>query len=252
MDYIVKEIYKPSYNELLSIAELWSKSFGDEKKFVFEFYKKMPVHSTVCCYADEILVGITVLLSLELAYYGYAVCTDADFRGKGICRRIHEYIKEKCDREGYEYFIHPADDSLVSFYEKLGMKAVLSSYEICISPDNSLKVCEIDAGEYAFMRYLYFGGCCFHSWSQEALSFFGECGIRYLTCTIDGVDCAAAVDSGTILELCAPEELVGKCAGAFLSDGDGRVRFLTQPSHVDAPCLMSFSGRYAYFNLFFE
>ena len=247
MDFKVFEIYEPTSE----VAELWESSFGDGREFIFEFYERMPVHSTVICTADGKTVGMTLLLSLSGAYYGYAVCTDSTFRGKGICRRIHEYIKEKCEREGMEYFIHPAEPTLVAFYEKLSMKPVLSSYEIKAFGDPSLMVREIDPMEYAFIRDLYFGGYRYYPWSESALSYMKECGIKFLSCTVDGVECAAAVDGRTVLELCAPEELFGRCAGAFI-EGEGKVRLFVTPNHIDEVSLMSFSGKDCYFNLFFE
>lgn len=247
MDFLVFESDKPTPK----IASLWESSFGDSPKFIYEFYEKMPVHSTVVCTADGAVVGMTVLISIEGAYYGYAVCTDEKYRGNGVCRRIHEYIKEKCEREGMEYFIHPAEDSLVSFYEKLSMKPVLSSYEVAVMADPAIKARKIDAREYAFIRDLYFGGYRYYPWDERSLSYMSECGIELLSCTVDGIECAAAVDGNTILELCAPEDLFGRCAGAFI-EGEGTVRIFVQPNHIDSVALMSFSGKNTYFNLFFE
>ena len=247
MDFKVFETDKPTPE----IVSLWASSFGDSPEFIYEFYEKMPVHSTVVCTADGVIVGMTVLIFVDGAYYGYAVCTDKAYRGKGICRRISEYIKEKCEREGMEYFIHPAEDSLVSFYEKLSMKPVLSSYEVAVKADPTLKVREIDPAEYSFLRDLNFGGYRYYPWDERSLSYMKECGIKLLSCTVDGIECAAAVDGDTILELCAPEELYGRCAGAFI-EGEGTVRIFVQPNHIDSVTLMSSSGKDTYFNLFFE
>ncbi len=254
MEYTVREIIEPSEIEMQGIIRLWNSSFGDSEEFIRSFYEKMPIHSTICIIAEDIPVSMSVLISVGSGYYGYAVCTFEEYRGRGLCRRIHEYIKEKCKRENREYFIHPADSSLEVFYKKLGMTPVLSSYEVrCISY-NGEKVRQIPAPEYMRIRDLFFGGYRYYPWSESALSFMSENGIEFYYADIDGFECGAAVDGGRVIELCAPDHLMGKAASAFIPDTEitGYVRFLTEHNHMDETALMSFSGEYAYFNLFFE
>ncbi|MBE6588263.1 MAG: GNAT family N-acetyltransferase [Ruminococcaceae bacterium] len=254
MEFEIREILSPDEKELTKIASLWSDSFGDSLEFICDFYNKMPIHSTVCIFCKDIPVSMAVLLCVGEGYYGYAVCTHRDYRGKGLCKGIHEYIKEKCQREGKEYFIHPADESLEGFYERLGMTTVASCYEVRTVAYENERVRRISASEYARIRDLYFGGFRYYPWKSEALSFMEENGTEFLSVEIDGIECAAAREGSVILELCAPDHLFGKSASSFLTGGEylGKVRFLSPPNHLDAPAVMSFSGREVYFNLFFE
>lgn len=254
MEYRLRELTHPSDDELLKIARLWSASFGDSGQFIYDFYKKMPVHSTVCVYFGDIPVSMAVLLCVGDGYYGYAVCTNEAHRGRGLCRMVHGFIKEKCEKEEKEYFIHPATDELTGFYTRLGMRSVLSSYEVRTLAYAASKVKKCTPEEYFRVRDLYFGGGRFYPWSVSALSFMAEGGIDLLVSCIDGEECAAAVEGDTVIELCAPDHLSGKAAMTFLSGENafGKVRFLAPADHSAPAALMSFSGKDAYFNLFFE
>lgn len=251
MDFIIRDIEKPTEAELSQILSLWSEAFGDSEEFIRSFFEKMPLSSVFCAIDGEKIVSMAVLLDVAGAYYGYAVSTLKEYRGMGLCRKIHGYIRDKCEREKREYLIHPADLSLVSFYEKMGMKAVSSYYEASVAPSEGVKTREIDAFEYFYMRDLYFGGGHCALWGVDALSFMCTEGIAFISAYIDGVECAAAVDGDIILELCAPEDLFGRAASAFLPDG-GKVRLFSAPNHLDPVGIMSFSGRELYFNLFLE
>lgn len=251
MDFVLRDIIKPTEIELLKIASLWSEAFGDSAEFIRSFFERMPISSTVCALDGENIVSMAVLLDAEGAYYGYAVSTLREYRGRGLCRWIHKYIREKCEKEGREYIIHPADSSLVRFYEGMGMKAHSSYYEVTVAPSRGAKVRSIDAFEYAYMRDLYFGGYRYFPWGVDALSFMKEEGTAFLSAEIDGAECAAAVDGDTILELCAPENLSGKAASAFLPNG-GKVRLFSSANHIDPVGIMSFSEKDIYFNLFLE
>lgn len=254
MKYILEEIKTPNDQYFSKIVSLWSRSFGDDTEYIESFYKNMPVYSTVCILCGHNVVSMAVLLKGDGYYYGYAVCTDSEHRNKGLCKSIHGYIKEKCEREEVEYFIHPADASLEGFYTRLGMTVVASQYEVKTLSYDIEKVSECSASDYMRIRELYFGGFNYYPWSEKALSFMKENGIFFLVSYIDGVECAAAVEGERILELCAPDYLLGRSASAFLKGSAklGAVRFMSEPNHMDAPSVMSFSGKSAYFNLFLE
>ncbi|MBQ4067532.1 MAG: GNAT family N-acetyltransferase [Clostridia bacterium] len=254
MDYIINEIRSADEATLSQIAALWIDSFGDTEEFVFDFYKNMPVHSTVCAVIEGRVASMAVLLSVGEGYYGYAVCTSEKHRGNGLCRAIHNYIREKCISEGREYFVHPASSALCSFYKKMGMTEALSYYEVPVSSRGDLKASRIGAEEYFSIRELYFSGDAYYPWSASALRMMEENGTVFLSAYIDGICCAAALEEETITELCAPDHLTGLACSAFLSHcgTEGKVRFFTSPDHASQCALMSFSGNALYFNLFFE
>lgn len=254
MEYVLREVSPLDRSLLDGIFSLWEECFGDDREFTAAFYGKMPIHSTICIYFGDIPVSMAVLLSVGAGYYGYAVCTSPDHRNKGLCKKIHGYIREKCEKEGKEYFIHPASESLVSFYGSMGMSPVLSSYEVRTVGYAVKEPGSVDAGEYERIRDLYFGGTpTYFPWNSAALSFMAENGIKYLSFDVDGIECAAALDEGGIIELCAPDYLSGRAAMAALSEmGGGYVRFFGEYDPRDSVALMSFSGQSVYFNLFFE
>lgn len=239
------------------ITGLWHECFGDTKEYISSFCKGMPVKSFVCGYADGTLASLTVLIrpSKEYSgYYGYAVCTSKNHRGKGYAGQLHKYIESKCNDIGFDYFLHPATRELEGFYRRLGMKTVSSFFEIVTASYPVARVRSIRAAEYLHIRDTYFGGFLYCPWSVASLDFMQKDGVRFLGATVDGVECAAAVSEDTVLELCAPEYLQGKAAAAFLSDSAtvGSVRFVCEPNHVDRAAIMSLSGKWMYFNLFLD
>lgn len=254
MNYYIRELKTLTESELLGICDLWSSSFGDDKEFITSFYEKMPVHSTVCCFFEDIPVSMAVLLRVGSAYYGYAVCTLESHRRKGLCRLIHNYIREKCEAEGIEYFVHPASEELSAYYLKLGMKPVLSYFEVRTISFDKETVLDSSPEEYARIRDLYFGGNNYYPWDVSALQFMKDNGVSFKTAFICGCECGCALEGNTIIELCAPEYLSGNASSAFLlgSGKLGNVRFFTEVNHIDNTALLSFSGNSAYFNLFFE
>ena len=254
MEYIVREILEPTENELYGICNLWSECFSDDIDFIKDFYRNMPVHSTVCCFFNDIPVSMAVLLDAGKGYYGYAVCTREDHRKKGLCRRIHDYIREKCESEQREYFVHPATEDLCSYYKRMGMKESLSYYEVRTVSCDIADTFTVDPSEYSRIRELYFGGYSYYPWCDKALENLVFHGLELRGAYIDGCECAAAVEGDTILELCAPDYLYGKAACAFLYGRStvGKVRFMSEATPFDRTALMSFSGSYIYFNLFFE
>jgi len=134
------------------------------------------------------------------------------------------------------------------------MQEVLYSYEVVTVSYDLVPVKSLTAEEYFRARDLDFGGFCFYPWSVEALRFMQDCGIEFAGAYIDGQLCAAAIDNGKIIELCAPDYLQGKACSALLHESmqRGTVRFLCDPYPEGHAALMSFSGKPAYFNLFLE
>ena len=254
MDIVYKEIAAPDEKQLSVIAGLWSEAFGDGEDFILDFYENMPVEFTSCIFYEEDLAAMAVILSVGEGYYGYAVATKKAYRKRGLCRELFSRIRERCEREERELFIHPADEGLSLFYRRLGFFEVLSSYEVKTASYPIAPVRRLMPFEYFRIRDLYFGGSSYYPWSTEALSFMEKNGIAYYGAYIDGEECAAAVADGVIIELCAPEYSCGKACSAFLQEvgSFGTVRFLTPASHGGDCAVMSLSGKDAYFNLFFE
>ncbi len=254
MDIEYRELAAPDESQLSMIASLWGQAFGDEKDFVLDFYKKMPVEFTAAVFCNGELASMAAILSVGEGYYGYAVCTREALRGNGLCKKLFEGIKEKCERDKRELFIHPATESLSLFYRRLGFTEVLSSYEVKTPGYGICNVTKCSPAEYYRIRDLYFGGGSYYPWSVGALAFMNENGTSYFSAIIDGEECAAAISDGVIIELCAPEYNCGKACSAFLQNenGMGRVRFLTPASHGGEVAVMSLSGKDVYFNLFFE
>lgn len=91
----------------------------------FFFSAAYPHVRCVECRIDEALAGAAYLMPVTVCgmpgYYGYAVGTFPAYRGRGVCREIHRFILDLCDRENACYFLHPASAMLFPMYTGFGL-----------------------------------------------------------------------------------------------------------------------------------
>ena len=249
----VKFTESPCGENLFGIIKLWSEVFGDDESFISKF---------VCCgdYAGAVVaeyenktVGMAHLISLEgnrKAYYCYAVATDADYRGRGICKEILEFIKEKCRAENAALFLHPATDSLAAYYRKHGFAPIAYSYTMECEGDGG-KVHQISASEYKRIRDFQFDGYGYYGWSEDMLELSG---LSFISFDIDGEYMAAALYGNKIYELCAPPHLQGQAArrAASASGSATVVMSADSPACAQVSVMAYNCSEFSYFNLFLE
>ena len=80
-----------------ALRHLWKQCFGDEDAYVSLFFdRRFSPEQTLTAWVDDTLVGAVYLLEAEVdghpLWYGYAVGTLPEYRGRGISRRLHETI----------------------------------------------------------------------------------------------------------------------------------------------------------------
>jgi hypothetical protein len=67
----------------------------------------------------------------------YAVCTDPEYRGRGLAGRLIEYAEDIIDGAGGISIVSPSEESLVGYYERLGFEPHFMVREAAAFADGS-------------------------------------------------------------------------------------------------------------------
>lgn len=200
-----------------AVSALWSLSFGDSEEYIWQFCQDMPLIGAVLARDREHVVGMALLLQPDSAkdiYYGYGICTHPDNQGQGICRRIHEKICAVCARRAAGYFVHPADASLISLYERLGLEILQWEDQRIVTTDRVIPHALLTPEKYARIRHRYFASSGLCAWDERALRFMCEQGYTAVGFSVEGTDCAAFLleEERIVCEICAPDFLLERAA----------------------------------------
>ena len=128
------------------IVSLWSKVFKDSEEEIIFFLDNCKNYKCLGLFEGETLASMLFLVDCtycnKQGYYIYAVATDENFRNKGYSTSLLHYAKEL--NENFLWLI-PANDNLISFYQKRGFSVLLYSdcdYENSVSFNQSDKITE--------------------------------------------------------------------------------------------------------------
>lgn len=126
---MVREVTKSEYNQIVSI---WNMCFGDLKDDIESFLLMHEENSVfvgkyILVGGEEILASFLSLIpaklklnnSLQDCYYVYAVCTHPDYRKRGYCEEMLEYIRNKYFKDMPGFFV-PQESYLIDYYNKRG------------------------------------------------------------------------------------------------------------------------------------
>ncbi len=128
----LSDVRYPSVDEYGSLKALWLKCFDDAPSVVDRFFENVVTpENTVAVFEGETAVSVLYMVENTIknngvnykAFYIYAVCTDPDFRGRGLMKKCFDFLFEISKERGVHYlFLVPASESLFKMYEKLGFK----------------------------------------------------------------------------------------------------------------------------------
>lgn len=108
------------------IISLWSETFGDSREAVEGFFAAFPhCISYVAVENGQVVAmahALPQLLSPDTkAAYLYAVATDKNHRGRGLCRTLMAFAETDLKARGFgACVLTPGEPSLFRFYENLG------------------------------------------------------------------------------------------------------------------------------------
>lgn len=126
------EIRHPRVREYDSLKALWLKCFDDSADVVERFFEYgVTPENVIGAFTDNKAVSVLYMVESEIANNGvsykalyiYAVCTDPDYRGKGLMKKCFDFLFGLAKERGVDYlFLVPADAGLFDMYEKLGFR----------------------------------------------------------------------------------------------------------------------------------
>lgn len=117
---------------LSQVMDLWAEAFGDDKKYI-EIFLAFQIKDRFSYIVSEegVVIGMSHVFpcevhTLEEDYkfaYIYAVATRSSHRKQGIAKEMMRFIEEDLRGQNYHgIFLFPADDSLFSYYQKIGFQ----------------------------------------------------------------------------------------------------------------------------------
>ncbi len=149
-------------SDLDQIINIWSASFGDSKEFILSLAENCClIKRGVCAVSDgEARAFMFAFDGLEIAgrraSYIYALCTQSEYRRRGLGRAVVLYAAQQAKERGSELvFLRPADKKLAAWYSSaIGALPFASSQTEKITPSlpARFKAVEISSGEYLESR----------------------------------------------------------------------------------------------------
>ena len=152
-------IKHPQPENIPALTDLWMQAFGDSREFIERFFCT-GFSQDRCLLAEEDSQLLAVLYWFDCLWEGkkiaylYAIATDQNHRGKGICKALMEYTHEQLAAGGYRgALLVPANEGLVKLYGKTG-------YSVCCpvstpATEVPANIQEISADAYRALRGAY-------------------------------------------------------------------------------------------------
>ena len=148
----------PTREQIPALRSLWKKAFGDTDEFLDLFFSTAYAPRRCRCITlqGQVVAALYWFLchDAEESYaYIYAVATDPDFRGQGLCRQLMESTHELLKEQGYAgAVLVPGEPELFSMYEKMGYSLLSGADRFSVTAGDPIPVRQIPLEEYAAAR----------------------------------------------------------------------------------------------------
>lgn len=164
---------------------LWQQVFGDEATFVDSFFLSIPNLRSYIALADGQVVSAFHLLPCSIVckdkmllrgWYLYAAATAQPFRGKGLMGALIQKAARAERRTGADFIcLYPAEDSLYSYYARLGFRPKLQA-AFCRQNPFAFSADALSFGracmelqeQYYSGAYVRFDGAVYDFWLQTS------------------------------------------------------------------------------------
>lgn len=118
-------IEHPVREDVPALRRLWKQAFGDTDAFLDSFFSlAFSVDRAMIAREENKVVGALYWLDCRwdesALWYIYAVATDKDYRGRGICTALMSRTHEEASSAGKGTVLVPVENSLRTFYGRLG------------------------------------------------------------------------------------------------------------------------------------
>lgn len=149
----------PNSDLLPGLRRLWKEAFGDSDDFLDSFYATAYSPDRCLCIPAEgapaaALYWLDCTLEGAPLAYIYAVATDPDFRGQGLCRKLMTHTHDLLRARGYAgAVLVPQDTGLRKMYAGMGYgdAGALGEFS-CTAAEPALQLREVGPGEFALLR----------------------------------------------------------------------------------------------------
>jgi len=149
----------PDDHHIPRLVQLWKEAFGEYDGFWELFLETgfLPDHCRCITENGQPIAGLywfDCSCCGEKIAYIYAVVTDPNLRGRGLCRKLMEDVHALLKQRGYaSAMLVPADDGLREMYRKMGYKDCTTISELsCTAADIPVEIRHICVEEYAIAR----------------------------------------------------------------------------------------------------
>ena len=145
--------------QLPQLRKLWQDAFGDTDAFLDSFYCTAYSPDRCLCildgeYAAAALYWIDCTVRQQKLAYIYAVVTDPDYRGRGLCRRLMENTHDLLRSRGYAgAVLVPQKESLRQMYASMGYENCGGLREFsCEAGADPIPLRTVGPAEFASLR----------------------------------------------------------------------------------------------------
>lgn len=153
------KITNPTLQQIPELRALWKEAFGDDDSFLDSFFgAAFSTDRCRCVTVDGKTVAMLYWFGCEYAgkpiAYIYAVATNKDYRGQGICNKLMKDTHELLKRQGYAgAILVPGSKALFNFYERTGYKTCCYGKKLsCKGEDKGVVLTQIGKAEYSQLR----------------------------------------------------------------------------------------------------
>ena len=186
------KLRQANHSDVPALKKLWQICFGDEMKYIDIFFDNMFIpEQTLVSEIDNYIAGVVYLLKRSLGdkvfLYGYAIGVLPEFRGKNICQIMLSKIKEYMDKNDYLFGLHPANEKLAHFYQRIGLNEMYSLKDVdatSFSYHEKFKLDDITEDEFFNMRKNAFKNSV--DWDKNTLGYMLKIGETVKKVDIDG------------------------------------------------------------------
>lgn len=117
---------------LSQVVDLWAEAFGDDKNYI-EIFLAFQIKDRFSYIVSQegAVIGMSHVFPCEIHTpkgdykfaYIYAVATRSSHRKQGIAKEMMHFIQKDLKKKNYHgIFLFPADESLFSYYQKIGFR----------------------------------------------------------------------------------------------------------------------------------
>lgn len=150
---------QPSHEHLPRLVQLWKEAFGEYDGFweLFLDTGYLPDHCRCILENGQPIAGLywfDCSCGSDKIAYIYAVVTDPDHRGRGLCRKLMADVHVHLKNQGYaSAMLVPADEGLREMYRKMGYEDCTTVTELSSKAANQpAEIRVVSPDEYAVLR----------------------------------------------------------------------------------------------------